>query len=215
MKSRFLIALLTIAVFGAGYFGRILIERYRCPVPPPPTLLGEIAPPKKTDSQGSPERPPNAGKIAAEIERLKPEIETFRARMEEIDAQTDREILALLRPDQMPRWEKLLKRRVEYREKEEAGITGDQLLTAAQIASLQQRPLYKLLAVVVVPQKLEWMANDLKLDEAQKVQAQKILLARREKFLELLDSSPPPSLTLSRLAPMAQRLGEPKNEPKK
>jgi len=32
---------------------------------------------------------------------------------------------------------------------------------------------------------------------------------RREKFIELVDSAPPPSLMLSRLAPFAERLGTP------
>jgi hypothetical protein len=32
---------------------------------------------------------------------------------------------------------------------------------------------------------------------------------RREKFIELVDNAPPPSLMLSRLAPVAQRLGPP------
>ncbi|HTO04205.1 MAG TPA: hypothetical protein VL069_10915 [Opitutus sp.] len=210
MKSRVLIALLTIAVFGAGYFGRVLVERHRCPVPPPPTLLGEMSPAKTVSATTSPEHPHDAAKLAAEIERLRPEIEAFRARMEQIDDETDREVVALLRPDQLPLWEKMLNRRIEYREKEEAGITGDQLLTASQIASLRQRPLYKLLAVVIVPQKLDWLASDLNLDDEQKEKAREILLKRREKFLALVDSSPPPSLTLSRLAPMAQRLGEPK-----
>ena len=84
------------------------------------------------------------------------------------------------------------------------------LLTSEQTASLQQRPLYKLLAVVVVPQRLEWLTNDLKLDDEQKEKARGILHERREKFLALVDSSPPPSLSLSRLALIAQRLGEPK-----
>ena len=44
----------------------------------------------------------------------------------------------------------------------------------------------------------------------QKEKARGILVQRRDKFLALVDSSPPPSLTLSRLAPLAQRLGEPK-----
>ena len=130
--------------------------------------------------------------------------------MEQIDDETDQAVVALLRPEQLPLWEKMLNRRVEYREKEEAGITGDHQLTPSQIASLRQRPLYKLLAVVIVPQKLDWLVDDLELDDKQKEKAREILLKRREQFLALVDSSPPPSLTLSRLAPMAQRLGEPK-----
>ena len=218
MTSRVFIALLTVVMFGAGYGARWYMERSRCMVPPAPALLGELSTPKSTTTTatapkpkvGTPERPPNAARLAAEIEALRPAIEEFRARMDEIDQQMDREILALLNPDQMPRWEKMLKRRVEYREKEEAGISADQLLTAEQIASLQQRPLYKLMAVVVVPQKLAWLANDLKLDAAQKEKAGEILRMRREKFLALVDASPPPSLTLSRLAPLAKQLGEPK-----
>ena len=213
MRSRVFIALLTIIMFGAGYGARVWSEHMRCTVPPPPALLGELSNstsqtttnPKST----SPERPPNAARLAAEIERIRPGIEAFRARMEEIDDQMDRDVVALLRPDQMPRWEKVLKRRVEYREKEEAGITDDRLLTAAQISSLQQRPLYKLLAVVVVPQKLEWLVGDLKLDDMQKEKVREILRVRRDKFLALVDASPPPTLTLSRLAPLAKQLGEP------
>ena len=215
MTSRVFIASLTVVMFGAGYGARLWMERSRCAVPPPPALLGELSTPKTTTTAPSakvnpPERPPNAARLAAEIEGLRPAIEEFRTRMDEIDRQMDSDVLALLRPDQLPRWEKMLKRRVEYREKEEAGISADQLLTAEQIASLQQRPLYKLMAVVVVPQKLEWLANDLKLDAEQKQKAGEILRVRREKFLALVDASPPPSLTLSRLAPLAKQLGEPK-----
>ena len=214
MTSRVFIASLTVVMFGAGYGARLFTERSRCAVPPPPALLGELTPkqePAKLKSS-TPERPANAAKLAAEIERLRPNIEEFRARMEAMDDELDRQTLALLRPDQMPLWEKLLKRRVEYRKKEEAGISADRLLTAEQIASLQQRPLYKLLAVVVVPQKLEWTANDLKLDDGQKEKMREILRVRRDKFLALVDTSPPPSLTLSRLAPLAQQLGEPKKQ---
>ena len=99
MKSRVLIALLTVAVFGAGYFGRVLVERYRCPVPPPPTLLGEMSTAKKANATASPDHLPDAAKLAAEIERLRPEIEAFRTRMEEIDDETDRDVVALLRPE--------------------------------------------------------------------------------------------------------------------
>jgi hypothetical protein len=212
MTSRVFITTLTIVMFGAGYGARIWNERSRCPVPPAPPLLGEISTGNSAAKVKTtpPERPPNAAKIAAEIEQLRPSIEAFRKGIEEMDAEMDRQLIALLKPEQMPLWDKMLKRRIEYTQKEEAGIEGDNLLTAEQIASLQQRPLYKLLAVVVVPQRLEWLAHDLKFDEEQKKKAWDILQLRREKFLTLIDSSPPPSLRLSRLAPLAQRLGEPK-----
>jgi hypothetical protein len=211
MKTRVLIALLTVAVFGLGYGARLWIECYRCPVPAAPALLGEISTDssKSINAKASVGPAPNASKLAAQLESLRPQMETFRARIEQMDAELDQELLPLLRPDQLPLWDKMLKRRVEYREKEEAGIKGDNLLTSDQVASLQRQPLYKLLAVVVVPQRLEWLAGDLKLDDAQREKARVALIKRRDKFLSLVDSSPPPSLTLSRLAPLAQRLGQP------
>jgi hypothetical protein len=211
MTSRVFVTILTIVMFAAGYGARIWNERSRCPVPPPPPLLGEISTSSSAAkiNNSSPERPPNAAKLAAEIERLRPAIEVFRKGIEEMDAEMDRQLIALLKPEQLPLWDKMLKRRIEYTQKEEAGIVGDSLLTSEQIASMQQRPLYKLLAVVVVPQRLEWLAHDLKFDQEQKKKGWDILQQRREKFLALIDSSPPPSLRLSRLAPLAQRLGEP------
>jgi hypothetical protein len=217
MKSRVLISVLTIAVFAAGYGARAWMDHQRCVVPPPPALLGELSQQKDLTQKVSPDPVPNPAKLAAQLERLRPEMEKFRARMQELDDELDRAILAVLRPDQMPLWDKVLKRRVEYTQSEEAGIRGDSLLTSDQIASLQQRPLYKLLAIVVVPQRLDWFAHDLNLDDAQRAKVGEALLLRREKFLALVDSSPPPSLALSRLAPLAQRLGQPAkpSDPKK
>lgn len=209
MKSRVVISLLTIAVFGAGYGARVWMDHNRCAVPPAPALLGELSPQKDPAKKVSPDPAPNAAKLAAQLERLRPDMDKFRARMQELDEDLDQAILAVLRPDQMPLWEKLLKRRVEYTQREEAGITGDNLLTSDQISSLQQRPLYKLLAIVIVPQRLDWFAHDLKLDDDQRAKVGEALKLRREKFLALVDASPPPSLTLSRLAPLAQRLGQP------
>jgi hypothetical protein len=53
------------------------------------------------------------------------------------------------------------------------------------------------------------MTSELKLDEAQRGKVNDLLHVRREKFIELVDNSPPLSLMLSRLAPIAQRLAEP------
>jgi hypothetical protein len=54
---------------------------------------------------------------------------------------------------------------------------------------------------------LERMTNELKLDDTQREKVRDLLRVRREKFVELVDSAPPPSLMLSRLAPLAQRMG--------
>ena len=72
-----------------------------------------------------------------------------------------------------------------------------------------QRPFRTLAFFVVIPMTLEQMTTDLKLDDAQREKVRDFLRVRREKFIELVDSAPPPSLMLSRLAPLAQRLGAP------
>lgn len=209
MKSRVLIAVATVVIFAAGYFARMWIECYRCKVPPAPQLLGELSgskAPKPTAAKRL-EKLPDPDKVAAQLQKLRPELEAFGARIDELDADMERRIHALLRPDQEPRWDKLMKHNAAYRAQEAAVIAGDGALSPEQIANLQQRPLYKLLAVVVVPLKLDWLTGDLKLDDAQREQARAILEDRRQKFLALIDSSPPPTLTLSRLIPVAHRIG--------
>lgn len=207
MKQRVLIALLTIAVLGAGFFAGIWTERNACKVPKPPALLGELSTPAQSKLSPTPAAPrANVGELAAEIEKLRPEIEKFRVRMLEIDREMDRDIDAILRPDQSEKFQAIVKYYADLRAKEAAAGTLSTPLTSEEITKLQQKPLYKMLSIVVVPMRLEWNTRDLNLDEQQREQLRKLLEKRREKFLALVDSSPPPSLTLSQLVPLAQRL---------
>lgn len=211
MKQRVLIALLTIAVLGAGFGAGVWSERNSCKVPKPPTLLGELSPVMKSAAASEPAPASKAAELAAEIERLRPQIESFRQRMLEIDREMDRDIDAILRPDQSKTFQAIVKKYADLRAKEDAAGMISTPLTSEEITKLQQKPLYKMLAIVVVPMRLEWNTKDLDLDEAQQAQLRRLLEKRREKFLALVDSSPPPSLTLSWLAPMAQRLVDPKS----
>jgi hypothetical protein len=211
MKQRVVIAGFTIALLGAGYVTGAYTERTRCKVPPPPpSLLGELsssASQKKTTATVAPA--PNQTALAAQIEKLRPQIEEFRQKMDEMDQEMDRQIDAILRPDQKELFKDLVNRGVVLREQEKAmsGVSGP--LTPDEIRDLQQRPLQRLFTVIVVGMRLEWNTRQLKLDPEQSKQLAEILKARRDKFIALVDSSPPPSLTLSKLAPLAQRLVEP------
>ena len=207
MKQRLLIALLTIAVLGAGFAAGRWAERTSCKVPPPPQLLSELAGGKTAAKAAEPAAPrPDVAKIAAQLRQLGPEVEKFRLRMLEIDRELDRDIDAMLRPDQREVFHKIVKKYADLRAQEDAKWELPTPLTAEEIVNLQQKPLHKMLAIVVVPMRLEWNVKDLNLDGAQKEQLRQVLVKRRDKFLALVDSSPPPSLMLSRLSPMARRL---------
>ena len=61
--------------------------------------------------------------------------------------------------------------------------------------------------MVAPSMKQDALIKDLKIDAAQQAKTNELLRARREKFLAIVDSTPPPSIMLSRLAPAAQRIG--------
>jgi hypothetical protein len=61
--------------------------------------------------------------------------------------------------------------------------------------------------MVAPTMKHDSLVKDLKLDAEQQTKARELLKQRREKFLAIVDSTPPPSILLSRLAPAVQRLG--------
>ena len=79
MRDRFLAALLTLAVFAAGFGAGIWAERHR-PLPPPPgAFMGEFgARPGRGPCAGT---PVNRAQLSEQIEKLRPEMESFRARM--------------------------------------------------------------------------------------------------------------------------------------
>lgn len=211
MKQRILIALLTVLVLGAGFGAGMWSERNRCKIPRPPRLLGELAA-KPAPAASKKQEAPDPAALAAEIERLRPQIEHFRERMLEIDREMDGEILDILDPAQRETFQAIVTKYANLREKEDAALRSSVPLTAQEIVELQQKPLYKMMAIVVVPMRLEWNTKDLSLTPEQQVQLRRILEKRRVKFLELVDSSPPPSLRLSQLVPAAQRLVPGKTE---
>ena len=128
-------------------------------------------------------------------------MEAFKARVNEIYSEFDRDIETVLTPDQKALYEK--------RFRSQRGPAGDKPLSDEQIDQLLQRPFRTLAYFVVIPMTLDRMSTELNLDEAQRGKVKDFLRVRREKFIELVDSSPPLSLMLSRLAPIAQRLAEP------
>jgi hypothetical protein len=153
--------------------------------------------------------PVNRAQLSEQIEKLRPAMETFTARITEIYGQFDRDIEPILTPEQRDTYAKRFLARRGFGPPPEIVADDEKTLTDDQIEQLMQRPFRTLAFFVVIPMTLERMTNELKLDDAQREKVRDLLRVRREKFIELVDSAPPPSLMLSRLAPLAQRLGAP------
>jgi hypothetical protein len=216
MRDKVLTVLVSLALFAMGFVAGLWAERHRSIPPPPGAFMGEFGPhsgPMGSGPRGQHTPPPlNRAQVVDQINRLRPEIEAFTARINEIYAQFDRDLDPILNPDQKKAYDE------QFRARRNVGPPPEMLkdprpLSDEQVFDLMQRPMRTLAYFVVLPMTLDRMNSVLKLDEVQQGKVRDLLRVRREKFLELVDSAPPPSLNLSRLAPFAQRLVEPKGAP--
>lgn len=216
MKRSLLIIIATAVVFAAGVGAGVWLQAQR-PVPPPPSALmaelGKGGAPRPTVSDVRRSGDINRPKLISEIERVRPQIAVYRAKVDEIDAAFERDLAGILTPAQLEKYNSLQKGRAERRVKKGIELPEGPVLTSDQIKELQQQPLYAMMGMIVPSMKIDWLTRDLKLDEAQQGKLRTVLLARREKFLALVDQTTPPSLLLSRLAPVTQRLVEPEKIP--
>jgi hypothetical protein len=215
MKQRLIIALLTVLVFGAGFAARTLTETAPGVPPPPampgsefvraptPTANGETPAEKRTPGISEKER----ARLFADIEKVRPQIEAYHKRLDEISAEFDRDFATLLNPDQRAKFDAQQKKNADNRAKREAKEAADTgPLSDQQIEQLRRQPLWNALYSVAVAWRLDRLTHDFKLDADQQAKVRDLLHARREKFLALIDSSPPPSITYSELARRAERL---------
>jgi hypothetical protein len=161
----------------------------------------------KTSSTASVRSPLNRAQLASEIERLRPQIDAYRQRLEALDAEFDRELITYLNPEQTVTYTAAQKRRADRSAKGAAQAAAKlDPLTDDEIEQLRQRSLFGVLWMIAPTMKQDALIKDLKLSEAQQLKTRELLRERREKFLAIVDSTPPPSIMLSRLAPAAQRL---------
>jgi hypothetical protein len=207
MRDRALAALLTLAVFAAGFGAGIWLERHR-PLPPPPgPFLGEYGGSRRMPGAHL-TAPVNRAQLREQIDAIRPQMEAFKERITEIYGQFDRDMETVLTPEQKPIYESRFRSQRNFGAISQE-MKSDKPLSDEQIEQLLQRPFRTLAFFVVVPMTLDRMSAELKLDEPQREKVRDFLRVRREKFIELVDGSPPLSLMLSRLAPIAQRLADP------
>jgi Spy/CpxP family protein refolding chaperone len=210
MRDRFLAVLLTLAVFAGGFAAGIWGERHRPFPAPPAAFMGEYGArrgPGPHGQHGPPGPPVNREQLMKEIDAIRPQMDLFKSKLNDIYTQFDHDIETVLTPEQWATYQKVFTmQRITGRVP--PPNPGDKPLSDEQIEKLMQRPLSTLAHFVVLPMTLDRMTTELKLDDTQRDKVKDLLRVRREKFLELVDGAPPLSLVLSRLAPIAERLGQ-------
>ena len=206
MTQRIFVALLTVVVFMAGFAARMWTEP-RAPIPPAPAALAKeyarteiVAADKKNDRQL------DRAKLLAEIQHLRPEIDAFSGRVQEIEAEFDREFAQILRPAQK---EKFVGNQKKWAERIAKRIAKREPLSDEDIQREKERSMTWIYWQVTVTPRLESLTKDYSLDAAQQSSTRALLSLRRSKFIALYDGTPHPSIRLSRLAPLIERVGAP------
>jgi hypothetical protein len=203
MTQRLFVAILTVAVFLAGYAARVWTEPRRSVPPAPVALAQEYARVATPSGDGKQNRHLDRAKLLAEIEKLRPQIDSYTAQVQEITTEFDREFAQLLKPEQREKFIGFQKRRAERDAKRLANRAP---LSDEDIQRERERPLTDIYWMVTVTPRLEWLTKEFSLDAAQQSSTRALLSLRRNKFIALFDSTPHPSIRLSRLAPVMDRV---------
>ncbi len=206
MNQRLFVALLTIAVFAAGYGARLLTEPRQLVPPAPAMLAREFVGPAATPGDKRSQRQLDRAKLVAEIQKLRPQIEGYSTQMQEIDSEFDREFLLLLNPVQREKFFAYQKRSAERDAKRAAKRDP---LSDEDIQREQDRSMTWVYWKVTVTPRLEMLTREYSLDATQQSATRALLVLRRNKFIALFDSTPHLSIRLSRLAPLIERVAAP------
>jgi len=210
MNQRLFIALLTVAMFGAGYMVGTQSPTSDLHVPPPPVaLVKELASTPSAPEQKSSKDIDRAklAKLIAYIEKNLQQTETYRAQVDEIYQEFDREFLQILTPAQK---EKYLANQANNQKRmaEEKAKHKGEPLTDDFISAVRNQPMTDVYWMVTVTPHLDRLTKEVDLDASQQMSVRSLLNLRRNKFISLLDSTPSPGVRLSKLAPMIKQLQE-------
>lgn len=203
MNQRLFVPLLTVAVFASGYMARVWTEPLQTVPPAPAALAQEFTPPALTASDKKNQKHLDRAKLVTEIQKLRPQIETYSAQMQEIDGEFDREFLQLLTPAQK---EKYVTGQKRLADRDAKRVAKREPLSDEEILREQDRSMTWVYWKVTVTPRLEMLTREYGLDANQQNATRALLTLRRSKFIALFDSTPHLSIRLSRLAPLIERV---------
>lgn len=202
MNKGFVVALATLIGFSAGTFAGSWMQRTQ-PVPPPPGgVLSELRDVPLNSAPENPDAPKPSGQPLPDeaLRQMKAEIDAFKKKVEPIKLEFRTQLEALLTPVQRERLKAMTER----------PPTSPPPLKPGEKADPAKDWRYRIydgmdstITLVVIPFTLARLTEELGLTYAQREAVHQLLIQRREKFLALVDSTPPPSFNLGKLAPEA------------
>ena len=202
--QRLLVALFTVVVFLAGYGARVWTEPRQVVPRAPAALAQEFARPSGSGKK----KETNRAKLVAELQKLRPQIDSYQTQVSEIYAEFDREFAKILNPQQRAKFDANQKKWAEHDAKKRAKLESERTtpMTEEEIMRARERPMSDVYRMVTVTPYLDIRTKEYGLDPAQQASTRALLSLRRTKFIALLDATPPPSIQLSRLAPLIERV---------
>ncbi|HTZ22344.1 MAG TPA: hypothetical protein VMC06_15785 [Opitutaceae bacterium] len=228
MRTPLGLVALTVAGFGAGLGAGYWMSHTCTPMPPPASVFSEFRDITRAGPSLASTRPELWREINAELEKLRPEMDAFRKKIQAIDGEFITRFETILQPEQRQKLADLQKRRDPGREASKGREPGKEPAPAAKPAAAPAseapksnppaprserapRVIYEsdglVSQMVFLPMTVERFTQQLGLDATQQAKLRELLLVRRTKFLELVDATPPPSLQLLRIADIIRKAG--------
>jgi hypothetical protein len=202
MNKGFVIALATLIGFAAGTFAGSWMQR-TLPVPPPPTgLMGEVRDmPLNSTASANPNAPRPSGKPLPEeaLRQMKAEIDAFKKKVDPIKVEFRTQLEAVLTPVQVERLKAMTERPPQPASSTKSKDKPD---PANDWRYRIYDGLDSTITLVVIPFTLARLTEELGLTPEQRGTVHRLLIQRREKFIALVDSTPPPSFELCKIAPV-------------
>jgi hypothetical protein len=201
MNKGFVVALATLIGFAAGTFAGSWVQRTQ-PIPAPPTggVLGELRDAPFSSAPENPDTPKPSGQPLPDdaLRQMKVEIDAFKKKVDPIKLEFRAQLEALLTPAQRERLKAMSEKppapKPDSNEKPDPAKGRGYRIYDGMDSTI---------TLVVIPFTLARLTEELGLSHAQRDAVHQLLIQRREKFLALVDSTPPPSFNLGKLAPQA------------
>ncbi|MEO6245640.1 MAG: hypothetical protein ABIQ12_09395 [Opitutaceae bacterium] len=203
MTQRIFVALLTVVIFLAGYGARVWTEP-RQTVPPAPAALAQEYTAHVAQAGGAKAKNQlDRAKLVAEIEKLRPQIAAYSAQVDEINGEFEREFFKGLNPVQQ---EKSVANQKKRSARDAKRLAERAPLSDEDIQKAQDRPLTSIYWMVTVTPYLDMVTKEYSLTAMQQTDVRALLALRRNKFIALFDATPHPSIRLSKLVPLLERV---------